>query len=244
MRNPKWYRDEVILTLDLYFRLDSGRMNASSPEIVELSELLNILPRHPIRPDYQKFRNPNGVALKLGNFKFFDPDYQGVGLQGGSKLDKEVFDEFYGKQNELRKIADNIRSTTGYRSLNEALFEVNDESEDSITAKEGLVIFKLHKLRERNPLLTRKKKSLYLKNFGKLDCEVCGFDFFKKYGPLGEGYIEAHHRIPLSDLNGETLTSLEDLALVCSNCHKMLHRGINTMSIETLKTVISKSALT
>lgn len=74
MRNPKWHRDEIILTLELYYDLESGRMSSGSKEVIELSELLNKLPIHTIRPDAQKFRNPNGVALKLGNFKFFDPD--------------------------------------------------------------------------------------------------------------------------------------------------------------------------
>ena len=90
MRNPKWHRDEIILTLELYYDLESGRMNSGSKEVIELSELLNKLPIHTIRPDAQKFRNPNGVSYKLGNFKFFDPDYNGTGLKGGSKLDEEV----------------------------------------------------------------------------------------------------------------------------------------------------------
>lgn len=239
MRNPKWHRDEVILTLDLYHKLDPGRMNSSSPEVIELSELLNSLPIHPNRHDNDKFRNPNGVALKLGNFKYFDPDYRGVGLQGGSKLDKEVFEEFYGQLDELKKIANNIRSILKTPSIIEDLYSI--QNVDSISAKEGAVIFKLHKLRERNPSLVKKKKSLYYKSFGKLDCEVCHFDFFKMYGTLGEGYIEAHHRTPLSELNGETITSLDDLALVCSNCHNMLHRDISTMSIETLKSIVSRS---
>ena len=69
MRNPKWHRDEIILALDLYYDLESGQMNSSNDKVIELSELLNKLPIHGYRPNQEKFRNPNGVNLKLGNFK-------------------------------------------------------------------------------------------------------------------------------------------------------------------------------
>ena len=39
------------------------------------------------------------------------------------------------------------------------------------------MIYKLHKLRERDSKINKKKKDIYLKQNGKLDCEVCGFDF-------------------------------------------------------------------
>lgn len=55
-----------------------------------------------------------------------------------------------------------------------------------------------------------------------LACEVCGFDFEAVYGELGRGFIECHHVVPLSE--GQRKTSLRDLALVCSNCHRMAHR--------------------
>ena len=64
---------------------------------------------------------------------------------------------------------------------------------------------------------------------------VCQFDFYKIYGDLGKGFIEAHHRVPLSEIDGEKITTLEDLALVCSNCHRMLHKAISTLSIAELR---------
>jgi len=39
----------------------------------------------------------------------------------------------------------------------------------------------------------------------------------------------------LSSEEAEKKTSLDDLALVCSNCHRMLHREISTLSVEELK---------
>ena len=77
-----------------------------------------------------------------------------------------------------------------------------------------------------------------MKKHGKLNCEVCDFDFYNVYGEIGKGFIEAHHRVPLSKIDGESKTELKDLALVCSNCHRILHRRIDTMSITDLRNTI------
>ena len=197
MRNPKWHRDEVILALDLYYDLKSGEMNSNNPEVIKLSELLNRLPIHTNRPDQEKFRNANGVNLKLGNFKYYDPEYVGVGLKGGSKLDEEVLNEFYGKRKLLKSIANQIKSTVENQSVVNKLYSIPNEEDDILhSVKEGKVIYKLHKLRERDSKINKKKKELYYKKFGKLNCEVCDFDFYKVYGEIGKGFIEAHHRVP------------------------------------------------
>ncbi|MBR0186235.1 MAG: HNH endonuclease [Synergistaceae bacterium] len=73
-----------------------------------------------------------------------------------------------------------------------------------------------------------------------LKCEVCGFDFEKAYGKLGAGYIEVHHKRPVSE--GVRMTDLDnDLAMLCSNCHRMIHRGRDHMiTLEELKGIIKK----
>ena len=58
-------------------------------------------------------------------------------------------------------------------------------------------------------------------------CQVCGFDFYEFYGELGSEYIEAHHLIPLSQLPENArvrLSPQDDFRVVCSNCHRMIHR--------------------
>ncbi len=58
-------------------------------------------------------------------------------------------------------------------------------------------------------------------------CQVCDFDFAKMFGELGAGYIEAHHKTPLAELpEGEPvpLSPRDDFAVVCANCHRMIHR--------------------
>ena len=56
-------------------------------------------------------------------------------------------------------------------------------------------------------------------------CMVCGFSFDSVYGPdLSFGYIEVHHLTPLASLTEETVTDIEDVIVICSNCHRMIHR--------------------
>ena len=65
-RNPRWTPEEIILALDLYLTHD--QLDDRDAEVVELSATLNALDIHPERPDAERWRNPNGVALKLANF--------------------------------------------------------------------------------------------------------------------------------------------------------------------------------
>jgi len=238
MKNPKWHRDEIILALDLYFSQDRGPIDFKNPNIVNLSQTLNALPLFSFRPDQEKFRNPNGVALKLSNFLAIDPNYQGKGMTGGSKLDEKIFREFSGKRELLREIAIEIRNVINSPILTEEILAI-DENEDEDNFEEGRILYKLHKVRERNPKIVKRKKEQQLRLHGKLTCEICDFNFEAFYGPIGREFIECHHRTPLASLKVASKTTLEDLALVCSNCHRMLHKGMRTLSVDILKECIN-----
>jgi hypothetical protein len=92
-------------------------------------------------------------------------------------------------------------------------------------ATEGRRKLVSHLIRERNRGLVERKKRLVLEAAGRLACEVCGFDFRERYSTLGDGFCEVHHRLPLSEAESQVQTRLEDLAIVCANCHRMIHRG-------------------
>ncbi|MHC5748782.1 MAG: HNH endonuclease, partial [Nostoc sp.] len=65
-----------------------------------------------------------------------------------------------------------------------------------------------------------------------------GFNFLKTYGDIGADYIECHHTKPISELENYEKTNIKDLALVCANCHRMLHRKRPWLSIEQLKQLL------
>jgi 5-methylcytosine-specific restriction endonuclease McrA len=77
-----------------------------------------------------------------------------------------------------------------------------------------------HQQRERSGYLATERK-----DYDDYKCQVCGMRFENVYGKeYGEAFAEAHHRIPLHSLSGKVRTRIEDLATVCANCHRMLHK--------------------
>lgn len=99
---------------------------------------------------------------------------------------------------------------------------------------EGNEFFRVHRARERSIALVNRVKAKAMRE-GRLHCQICAFDFVKSYGELGEGFIECHHAVPLSEYKSNRKTRMADLALVCSNCHRMLHRSRDWLTIDELR---------
>ena len=74
---------------------------------------------------------------------------------------------------------------------------------------------------------------------GALRCQVCGFSFGETYGDLGESFIECHHLTPVSELKAGATTNLSDLVVVCSNCHRMLHRRRPWLTAAELRVLVT-----
>ena len=71
-------------------------------------------------------------------------------------------------------------------------------------------------------------------------CKACDFDFEETYGSLGAGYIEIHHRTPISQLGEDyRINPAEDLVPLCSNCHSAVHRNEPPFDVEMLQKLIS-----
>ena len=100
------------------------------------------------------------------------------------------------------------------------------------TAKEGRLLYELHRTRERDQRLVQEAKQAFQAQHGDLHCEICGFSFAQVYGDIGEGFIEAHHKKPLNQLEPGEETQTSDLVMLCSNCHRMIHRADAPGSLE------------
>ncbi|MDC3380181.1 HNH endonuclease [Gammaproteobacteria bacterium] len=107
------------------------------------------------------------------------------------------------------------------------------------TEAEGALLEKQHFIRERDQHIIKAKKVSVLREKGGLCCEVCSFNFLDKYGMHGINYCEVHHLKPLSKNNHNNITLLDDLAILCSNCHRMIHRKNPWLSLLDLKEIIS-----
>ena len=97
--------------------------------------------------------------------------------------------------------------------------------------------YKLHRRIERNDALRQAAKRIHGDT-----CQACDLNFSERYGAIGEGYIEAHHKTPLAHLpeNREVAQDPRtDFAVLCSNCHRMIHRLDDPSNIAFLRSLIS-----
>jgi 5-methylcytosine-specific restriction enzyme A len=116
----------------------------------------------------------------------------------------------------------------------DALVEDADPAAVEVSVEAGMEAMKerWHRRSERNPKLAKAAKEYH-----GTTCMVCGFSFEDAYGEIGAGYIEAHHLTPFSELKGRPthLDPTTDFAVVCPNCHRMLHRVTPPLEPSALK---------
>lgn len=234
MKNPGWLRDEIILAMDLYVRAGQKQLPPSHRDVIELSDLLNRLPIHPASMRGKNFRNATGVSMILGNFLAIDPHHKGRGLSRANRLQEVVWRNFASNPLALRRTAEAIRSGS---SLTNVGWDV-DLPDEADVFPEGRLLTKLHVLRERNRTAVAAKIKHVLQTEKRLVCEACRFDFFTFYGEIGRGCAECHHVVPLSDSVLQRRTRISDLAIVCANCHRMLHRSRPVLTIAGLRKLI------
>ena len=118
--------------------------------------------------------------------------------------------------------------------------ELKNTSTD-LSVYEGKLRLVSHLVKERNRKIIEEKKRQAIR-INKLYCEVCGFSFISRFD---KEFIECHHKTPIST-TGVRETTLEDLALVCANCHRMLHIKFDGgfLTMEQLKEkLVNKNAL-
>jgi len=104
--------------------------------------------------------------------------------------------------------------------------------------EEGKRLLRKHYARERNRRIVQEAKRKRFQEKGELRCDVCDFSFPEKYGDRGENFIEAHHTKLISEMKPGDKTGIEDISLVCSNCHRMIHRKMDNLSIENFRKII------
>lgn len=243
--NPDWERDELILALSFYLQTRPNPPGKNSAEIRDLSVAIRRIGNrlHPSLDPSETFRNENGVYMKLMNFRSLDPSYVSdgkTGLARGSSRDREVWDEFATDTNRCRLTAETIIASLDEPEIARGPIGEADDS-DIQEAPEGRLLTRLHVARERNRRLVESKRRQAMKTKGKLACEACGFDFASCYGERGKGFIECHHTKPVATLVEGHTTHLDDLALVCANCHRMIHRYKQWLTVAEVRAMLSTS---
>lgn len=82
---------------------------------------------------------------------------------------------------------------------------------------EGERILKIIESNKRNSKIRNLKFENFKLKKGKIYCEVCGIDDIM--------VLDVHHdKIRVSDMTEQHATKLDDLRIVCANCHRKVHR--------------------
>ncbi|UOZ09384.1 HNH endonuclease [Amycolatopsis sp. WQ 127309] len=237
-RSPAWLEAELVLACDLVAGNGWRVLRTHDPHVAEVSRLLQLLPLHPPETRGTTFRNVNSVHRKIADIATQHPDYQGRPTRGG-KLDREILQAFLDRPDEMHAEAGAIRVGITSGTLTTLPAVADPDEEEAIAEGRALVL--LHLRRERNPKLRAKKLDQVLTARGCLACEVCGFDFERIYGERGARYAEVHHVVPLH-VTGPTTTRLADLAVLCANCHRMIHRGSQWLTPAELRALVEQHA--
>lgn len=154
--------------------------------------------------------------------------------------DSEVFHKTKSKKDIFYLVGEKGQGHWGIRNFTPHDNDV-DITEDDEGFPEGKKKLRIHVCRERNYKVIKEAKIKYKEKHGKLVCEICSFSFEEKYGEIGEDFIEGHHVIPVSELKEDDVTRVEDIVMVCSNCHKMLHRKRPWLKPEELNELIQEA---
>ncbi len=114
----------------------------------------------------------------------------------------------------------------------------NSFSDDLITTGFERKQIRLHRRIERNTSLSKKVKKL--KGYR---CEACEIKLTEIYGDIGKDFIEAHHLNPISELGigSFKVDLINDFAVLCSNCHSMIHKLDDPSDLNKLKQIIKNT---
>jgi len=196
------------------------------------------MPWHSLSSRGSTFRNPAGIALKLQNLKSIDI---GRGMPNASAIDRQILNEFVGRQAYLSEIAAAIRK--GIDLAKSLEIDNGDLNEDFVFA-EGHILTAIHLRRERDRRL-RKKVLQKRQRDNRCFCELCEVSF-ETVDPIHRmAAFEVHHLLPLSLSGLSRRTTHKDVALLCAVCHRFIHSAIAAegrwLSIGQAKAILARS---
>ena len=206
-----WTRDELILAVNLYCKLPFGKMHRSNAEIIKLAELIG--------------RSANAVAFKLVNFASFDPTLKERGIKGASnasKLDKEIWNEFYDNWDaaliESEKLMAKVKNTTVEKLNN---IDISD------IPKEGLEKQRLVRTRVNQHIF----RTIILATYNNKCCIT---------GISNPELLIASHILPWSKDEKNRMNPMNGLALNALH-DKAFEAGLITIDADSYKIKVSSS---
>lgn len=191
MERKNWTREELILAINLYCQLPFGRLHRGNPEVIKLANLIN--------------RTPSAVAYKLVNFASFDLSLKARGIKGASnasKLDKEIWDEFFNNIATLSYESEKLLAKYNHTTLDKII-----EIDENILIKEGktkeaIIQVRVNQAFFRNTILAAYNNTCCITGIQQPDLLIAGH--IKPWG------IDEKNR--LNPQNGIAINALHDKA--------------------------------
>jgi predicted restriction endonuclease len=215
MAKDLWTREELLLALNLYYKIPFGQFDHRNPKVVELAKLIG--------------RTPSSVAMQLSNFAGLDPYHHNRGIKGlrpPGKLAQKLWAEAQNDWNnivlESEKLLEiltqtTVKSETEKEISPEEIFKLPAKMPDGPTEAEYLIRVRLGQ---------KFFRAIIIANYRERCC-VCGI-------PIPELLI-ASHIIPWKEREDLRLNPHNGLCL-CALHDKAFDKGFIT--IDSTYTVI------
>jgi 5-methylcytosine-specific restriction protein A len=179
------------------------------------------------------------TSIELGSTARLPGDYV-AGHALGASYALAALPEEAKLRTDLQTIVRAYRALT-YRGGVDADVEAQTELGDEFNLPASTTVietrkYAFHRKIERNRTAARQAKKFH----GPV-CHACDFDFGKRYGTIGKGFIEAHHLKPISTLEEGVAVHYdvaEDFAVLCSNCHRMIHRSADPSDLVAFRALV------
>ena len=233
-----WTRGELILACDLVWANGWHELRSGYPQVIELSQLLQRYWVHPVATRSETFRSPGSVSRKTSDIATQHVSYSRTPTRG-NRLDGEVLAEFADDPELMHEQAIALRAAIDAGTLDaDPVDDMAGPDAPEQGVAEGNQQERTYLRRVRDRGIRDRAIRAHQRQHGTVACEVCGFDFAAAYGPHGQEYIECHRRTPLSE-SGGTITLTNDLALLCANCHRMIHRRRPWLTVDDLAKIVT-----
>jgi hypothetical protein len=203
---------------------------------------LSIKPRHfsaAIEVE-QRLLNLQSQSLTIDDFGTKAKEHLSLLMSGVNDVTLEksalnVYSSYVSQNSDIPLLASKVQVEVAHTLISGDGYEL-----PAITGNEGKKRVVAHALRERDKKIIEEKKKAFKKLSGRIYCECCEFSPKDMYGYELEGLIEVHHKVPLSECADDEVrvTTLDDLVLLCRNCHGAIHRITPMPPLEDLRLLL------
>jgi hypothetical protein len=140
-------------------------------------------------------------------------------------------------RNDLQNVVRAYRALT-FRGGIEGDVEPQAELEDEFNIPAQATVIETRKYAFHRKIERNRTAAKQAKKFHGTRCQACDLNFEQRYGEIGKGFIEAHHLKPIASLEEGVAVTYDvaaDFAVLCANCHRMIHRSDDPSNLSLFK---------